>query len=252
MTLAGGAACHTPPVCGRRSLRCRACTVEAAAARRHCGAMDTTRRTTDAPHVVTVPLGAAQQAKLILDRGTPSMRLQAGSRDEVLVRAQFWGARPRLGSTDNEVTIRYAASGPLGWVRHLVGREDAEVELNQGLPWRFDFRGGIHRLWADLRDLQVASIDLRGGLSEAELWLPRPTGTLRVVAYSNIGGFRIHAPAGAPLRASVSGGIGSLEVQGERFGAVATGIRRETPDWRTAPDRLDLLVKGSVHHLEIA
>jgi hypothetical protein len=168
-----------------------------------------------------------------------------------LVRARFWGRRPKLSSTGSEVHVSYPRWGPLGWVRYALQQERAALALHPSPTWTLRFKGGIHRLSADLRDLLVAGIEIRGGISQVELWLPRPSGTLRVLADSSAAGIRIHLPAATPLRLSISGAVASLDIGNEQLGAVGTGVRRETPDWRAAPDRFDLVVSGSVQHLEI-
>ena len=100
------------------------------------------------------------------------------------------GARP--GSTSAATPRRRAVPGALR--RPAAGRERArrhrdrqqkrrfrpfdwrgqssEVSLNAAIPWTVSLRGGMWKLSADLRGLRLESLDVTGGASDVEIWLP--------------------------------------------------------------------------------
>ena len=198
----------------------------------------------------TAPLDGAQQGRLAFDGGTPELHLSAGQSPDRLVEASFEGHRPQIRTQDGEVALIYQ-TGFLAWIRHAMRPARARVALNPLIPWSLEFRGGVHPMTADLRALSITAIEMQGGVSRGELWLPRPTGTVRLSIGGGVSSLTIHRPAGTPIRVSVRGGISSVSIDGEELGGIGGGFRRETAGWHSAPDRLDLAVAGGVSNLTV-
>jgi hypothetical protein len=196
-----------------------------------------------------VPLGGASQGRLVLERETPDVVVSADSRLSALALARFDGEMPETITSDGTLTVRYAGRGITAWLHHALRSPRAQLVLNAGIPWFLDLRGGIHRLAANLRQLPLAGIDMHGGVHRAELWLPQPTGTVRIRVASGVNRLAIHRHPETAMRLSLRGGVSSLQIDGAEAGAIAGDIRRATPDWATAPDRYDVMVSGGANQV---
>jgi hypothetical protein len=199
---------------------------------------------------VTAPLDGARRGRLVLSRGTPNLAVSSDRTLDELARAHFDGLVPAVDVRDGMVAIRYPGGGIFGWPRHAFRAARADVALNPAVPWSLEFGEGVQRISADLRELDLTAVEVRGGLGRAELWLPRPSGTVSI-SFRSIGALHLHRPPGTSLRVSIRGGISSLSLDGEELGGIGGGIRRETPGWAGAPDRYDVVVRGGVSHVAI-
>jgi hypothetical protein len=198
------------------------------------------------------PLDGAARGRLVFSGGTPDLTVFADRSLDDLAHARFDGPRPRVRAAGGEVVVSFPGPDLFGWLIFGLRPARAHIALSPWIPWAFYFHGGVHRLTADLRELALCGVELHGGVGRAELRLPRPTGTVRISFAKGVGRLTIHRPSGTPLRLAVRGGISSLAIDGEEFGAIGDGIRRETAGWPSAPDRLDVAIAGGVGHLAIA
>jgi hypothetical protein len=199
---------------------------------------------------VSLPLDHVQSGRLVFDRGSPELRLSAGHSSDRLFDATFGGRRPRVRVREGDIVISYP-NGITGWIRHALQPSRARLMLSASIPWAIELRGGVHPMFADLRGLAVTAFDIHGGISEGDLWLPQPSGTLRVSIGGGVSGLTIHHPTGTPIRLAIRGGIGSLSIDGEELGGIGTGFRRESAGWQSAPDRLDVAIGGGVSRLAV-
>ena len=196
------------------------------------------------------PIGGATHGRLVLDRGTPDLDVAADPSLRDLVRASFRGPLPEVSATEGTVIVHYPGFGPVGWL-FRSWRARGDIALNPVIPWAVELRGGVHRLRADLRSLILDTVAIRGGVGGAELWLPRPRGTLSVEFAGGVNSVSIHRPHETPVRLSIRGGISSLSFDAEQFGSIGRGIRRQTAGWAEATDRLEVSIAGGVNHLDI-
>ena len=193
---------------------------------------------------VGVPLGGASEGRLVLERGTPHVEVSSDPRLSDLALARFDGERPATITSNGTLTIRYAGGRIAAWLRHALRSPRARLLLNASIPWFLELRGGIHRLTADLRQVSLAGIEMHGGVSRAELWLPHPNGTVRLRVQGGVNSLTIRRHRDTAMRLSLEGGVSSLQIDQADAGAIAGSIRRATPDWTSAPDRYDVMVSG--------
>ena len=200
---------------------------------------------------LTAPLDGATHGRLVFRGGTPDLDLSAGRSSAHLLEASFAGGRPRIRSDAGVVVVTYP-SGLRAWLRYALRPAVARFALNGSVPWTFEFHGGVDSISADLRELVVSSIDLRSGIGGGTLWLPRPTGTLRLAIAGGVSGLVIHRPMAIPMRTVIRGGVSSLTIDDEALGPLGGGWRRESTGWHGAPDRLDIAIASGVSNLVIA
>lgn len=202
------------------------------------------------PREFSAPLAGASSGRLVLEHGAPDLRIAGDGSLEELARGSFSGHLPEVSVDSGKIVVSYPAYGPARWLVRLR-RARAVLALNPSVPWRFELRGGVHRLHADLRSHIVDGVAIRGGITSADLWLPKPRGTVPIELAGGINNVSIHRPEGVPARLSVRGGISSLSFDAEEFGSFGREIRRETVGWTDAAHRLAISIAGGVNHLDI-
>lgn len=199
----------------------------------------------------TAALDDAEEGRLVIAGGRPELAITGERELRDLARINTVGREPLVTSARGVVQLRYARAGVIEWLREIARPPRATAALGLRVPWALEFPDGVYRLRAKLEDLVVTRIEVRGGINRAELWLPWPTATVAVTVIGGASGLHLHRPAGTPFRLSVSGGISSLAIDGDRSGALGRSIRHETPGWAAAPDRLDVSIRGGVSSLEL-
>ncbi|HMB21396.1 MAG TPA: hypothetical protein VKP08_01130, partial [Anaerolineales bacterium] len=114
-----------------------------------------------------------------------------------------------------------------------------------------ELRGGVSNLDADLRDLQLSSVTLTGGISNTELLLPNPSGTVQIHLASGVSNLKIFRPQGVPARLKIGGGISHMAFDDQSYSSVGGGLQLETPEYKTATDRYDIVLGGGVSNLVV-
>jgi len=192
------------------------------------------------------PLGTAEHGRLRFVSGASRIELR-GARIKDLYRAVFEGKRPQVAvDPRGEVSIQYKG---FSW----FGARDigAKLTLTSAVPWAIEVRRGISHLSADLRELQITSIDIIGGASESDLSLPRPRGTATLRLLGGASRLMVRRPRGTAAQVSVRGGASKLAFDAQRLGAVGGATRLSTPGWETATDRWSIELTGGASDLSV-
>ena len=164
-----------------------------------------------------------------------------------LYRAHFDGPAPDVSVHGGTVVIQQRRRfRPFDW-----RGQKADVALNTTVPWTVSLKGGMWKLSADLRELRLESLTVGGGASDVEIWLPAPVGTVGVVVSGGASSVRIHRPAGAAIRAAISGGASQLDFDGQRLGAVGGRNVLESPGFDAAADRYEMRFTGGASQVTI-
>ena len=208
------------------------------------------------------PLDAATAGRLVFTSAAIGITLQGDPALVELYRARFVqhvprvhleqepaDKRPSTGPGGCKVTIHYRQRTPADWL--TLWREPlAAIALNGSIPWEIEFRGGVANLQADLRELQLRSLDLSDS-SAVKLLLPRPTGTVYLYVSGSASDIVSQRPAGIALRVQIAGSASQVCIDEQPFGAVANGISWQTHDYHAAADRYDIRFAGSVSNVTI-
>lgn len=92
---------------------------------------------------------------------------------------------------------------------------------------------------------------MAGGLSQGEIWLPQPCGTVTVRIGGGVSGLRWHRPAGVAARVEIRGGASQLGLDPQYLGAVGGPVELEAPGYSAAAERYAVDVHGGVSQLSI-
>ncbi len=142
--------------------------------------------------------------------------------------------------------IEYPRFMLFGWTR-----VQARVGLNPAVPWRIEIRRGVSSLTADLRQVDLLGFEVVGGIRQAELWLPKPLGTVAIHISGAVSRLRLHRPASVAARIQIGGGASKLGLDRQYLGAIGSPIHLETPDYATAVGRYELDIRGGASRVTV-
>lgn len=192
------------------------------------------------------PIGGAEHDRLRFGGGAARLALR-GARIKDLYRASFDGKRPQVTVAANgDVDVQYKGFSWFG-TRDVA----AQLTLTTAVPWSIEIRRGVSHLAADLRELQISSIEITGGASESELALPRPRGTSTLRLSGGASRLVIRRPRGTAAQIAVRGGASNLVFDAQQLGAVGGSTRLSTPGWEGVPDRWAIELTGGASDLSV-
>jgi len=208
---------------------------------------DTTEHPSDpvGPSEYTAPLGGLTSAKLLFRAGAQDLRLRTAKPGPDLYRARFEGAAPQVRVRDGRVIVQYRGM-PFDW-RKRTGT----MALNPSIPWSIEVVGGVNRVEADLIELDLDRFELTGGSERIQLEVGRPHGEIPIRMTGGIKAIRLERPSGVPVRLAISGGVGSVEVDGQMTGHHGGNTSIESRGWSSTGDRYSLEVTGGTKTLTI-
>jgi DNA-binding MarR family transcriptional regulator len=193
----------------------------------------------------SAPLGGLTSAKLHLRSGLSSLRLRGGGGPAELYRATFEGATPQVRLRDGRVLVQYRGL-PFDWRKRT-----ATFALNPSIPWTFEIFGGIQRVEADLREIDVRRFEITGGMERVQVELGPATGsvTLRMVGGAKT--IRVERPRDVAVRVKSVGGAASFTLDGMAVAKHGGQMTLDTPGWADAADRFDIEVVGGAKSIDV-
>jgi DNA-binding MarR family transcriptional regulator len=190
-------------------------------------------------------LGNLSEGRLELVRGAAHLGLSTCD-DDRLYHARF-ARQPARVNVDGGVVSVTQKHGFM----NFLSSEPGEIKLNERIPWSIRVKGGSHKLEADLRRLQLMSLEMLGGVSETNIRLPSPSGTVSVRVLGGMSRLLLQPPEGVPFRLLAKGGCSQLLVERLQLGAVGGDMRWESPEFASARDRYDFDIRGGASELSI-
>ena len=199
------------------------------------------------PSEHAAPVGGLTAARLLFRSGANELTIRGAGGLGDLYRARFDGPVPQVRLRDGTVTVQYKGFGkPWDW-----RKRNAEFTLNGTLPWSVEIVGGANRIDGELRDLDLASFDLQGGVDSMLLRLGRPRGVVPVRIVGGANKVRIERPGGVPVRLQVAGGAAGIELDRQRLGASAGQTVLESTGAADATDIFELEVTGGIAKVQV-
>jgi DNA-binding MarR family transcriptional regulator len=199
------------------------------------------------PPESSAPLAVATSARLEFSRGASKVGIRGDATLTDLYRARFEGLPPIVTVRDNTVIIEQKRRFlPFDW-----RAQSSDVSLNTSIPWAVSLRGGMWKLTADLRALRLESLEVAGGASDVEIWLPAAIGTVPVRISGGASKVSLHRPAGVAIRVDMSGGASQLTFDDQRLGAIGGRSHFESPGLNEASDRYEARISGGASQIVI-
>src|SRR5512140_2706995 len=126
------------------------------------------------PSEHAAPLGGLRSARLMFRSGAQELRLRPGRSPGDLYRGRFDGATPHVRVRDGRVLVQYRGM-PFDWRKRV-----ASLDLNVTIPWDVQIVGGVVKVEADLREIDLRRFDLTGGSDRIQLELGQPHGEVPI------------------------------------------------------------------------
>lgn len=200
--------------------------------------------------IYSAPLGDLKRARLVVSSGISTLTLRADTRGDTgtadLYRARFEGPLPDVSAKDGVVSIRYPrrlASWVVGWPKRI-----AKVTLTPTIPWWIAIQGGVSEVNAELGSLNLAGLDVKGGMSMIHLNLPWPSAVVPMVPIRIRGGASeiiVRRPAGVAARVHLKGWASQFVFDDEAFSNMGNDVRMQSPGFEAAAARYDIEILSS-------
>ena len=194
---------------------------------------------------LSAPLAGVTSGRLVFTAGAHHVDVEASAAADELYHATFEGAVPEIRVEDGTVTVRYRRFSLFERSRR------SRVGLNPAIPWEIEIRGGVAVSRADLRDVPLRRLEVKGGASEVEIELGAPSGTVPLRLIGGASRFTVRRPAGTALTLAVRGGASKLTLDGQEFGAIGGQVRLQSRDYREGGDHYALELTGGASRLSV-
>ena len=194
------------------------------------------------------PLDSVMSGRLVFERGASDIFVGVDPSMRDLLRTHLEGSVSQVRVADGTATVRQRR-------RRLpsLSRDERanEILLNGSIPWEVEVRGGASNLYADFDELELRSLEIKGGASESVLRLPHPPGTVTLRILGGASELTIHRPEGVAARILICHGSSKLAFDEQHFGAIGGEMRWQSPDYDVAADRYDIEISGGANRLTI-
>ncbi|MGH2557791.1 MAG: hypothetical protein ACRDJH_01905 [Thermomicrobiales bacterium] len=216
-------------------------------------ANQTTPQPAPDPRQFATPLGDVKSGRLALTHGLANATLLVDAAMPDLYRARIEDPEIDVEVSGGTVTF-HRVRPPLGeWLKQIFawGKRLTTITLNGSIPWEIEVRGGVSHLQGDLTALPLRSFAIGGGVSNVELILPAPTGTVPIQVDGGASNVTLHRPSGVAARFRAHGGVARLTFDDQQFGGISGDLRQETPNYHAAADRYHFDLKGGVSNVTV-
>jgi hypothetical protein len=148
---------------------------------------------------------------------------------------------------EGTVTIRYPRR-----LWGLGGRTSAaEVALSVAIPWRIVIQGGAAEVAAELGALDLAGLEVKGGLSMIRLDLPAPSGVVPIRISGGLSEVTVRRPAGVAARVHLKGWTSTLVFDDQTFSGAGKDVRLHSPGYDVTAPCYDIDVTGAASMVTI-
>jgi DNA-binding MarR family transcriptional regulator len=195
----------------------------------------------------SAPLGDLTSARLVVPAGVYHLTLRAGSKMAELYHARFEGPVPDVKTKDGVVTMRY----PRRLWMLSAGQGEAEVTLNTGVPWSILIQGGASLITAELDGLDLAGLEVKGGMSMIQLELPVPSGVVPIRISGGASEVAMRRPPGVPAKVHLKGWASTFIFDDQTFGNLGNDVRLQSPGYDGTAPGYDIEVASSVSMVTI-
>jgi hypothetical protein len=195
----------------------------------------------------SAPLAELSSARLVFPSGAFRLNVRAGDGKDTLYQARFEGPVPEVKAKDGVVTIRYPR-------RMFVPNKEktaAEVALNRAILWQIVIGGGASEMTAELGGLNLAALEIKGGLHRSHLDLPAPTDRVPIQISGGVSEVTVRRPAGVAARVHLKGWATEFVFDDQTFSAVGKDVRLQSPGFDPATAYYDIEVASSASQLTI-
>jgi hypothetical protein len=167
---------------------------------------------------------------------------------DTLYQARFEWAVPEVKAKDGVVTIRYPRRL---WVLSGGQHGMAEVTLNTRIPWRITIQGGAAQVTAELGNLNLTGLEIKGGMSMIHVELPAPSDIVPIRISGGASEIVVRRPAGTAARVHLTGWVSTFIFDDQMYSGVGNDVRLQSPDYAATAPGYDIEVSSSASMVTI-
>jgi hypothetical protein len=184
----------------------------------------------------SAPLTDSRDREFVLITGTSTVKVSSGDlggRLFVATTPAGGTVEPSAALDETSVQLQLIPNG-------RQGPGLAEIRLSSRVRWHLRLSGGAVEHLVDMTAGRLSRIDINGGATRIELWLPATDGTTSVQMTGGANQFLLHAPEGVPVRVRARKGGSNVTIDAFDRSAIAPGALFTPPGWDGADDRYDV------------
>jgi len=204
----------------------------------------------------TIPLEGAGRARVRIQHGAGRLDVDSSAGSGELVSGTFRGGLERRVKREGDALTVEMHTPPhhfpffmMPWSWGPGGPLDWSFGLNGEVPLSLDLQTGASDARLDLAELRVTDLRLQTGASATRLTLPANAGHTRAEVHSGAASVSIRVPEGVAARIQIKSGMAGIAVDRDRF--PRSGDTYQSPDYETAPNRVDLYVETGVGSVDV-
>ncbi len=201
-----------------------------------------------AGEIFSAPLGNLENGRLVVSSAISRLAVRADDGMTELYQAHFEGPVPDVKVNQGVITIRYPRrlSALLG-----VEKRAAEVRLSTVIPWQIAIQGGAAMINAELGELNLARLEVKGGASSIRLELPVPSGVVPIHISGGASEIIVRRPAGVAARVHLKGWASAIVFDDQNFSNMGNDVRLQSPGFDPAAPYYDIEVSSSASMVTI-
>lgn len=171
----------------------------------------------------TAPGGGIENPSLEIDVGAATINVQGGAPEGSLYQAtiDYSGPRPKV-SLDKSSGRLKISQGNSSFGLFRSSRFTLKLQIDSSLPWTIVTNSGAATETYKLTDVHVGSIEVNTGASREDITLGQPSGVVPISVNGGALTVNVHRPAGTPASATVSGGVVSLDGDGQQHRGIGS------------------------------
>src|SRR5216683_1559896 len=130
--------------------------------------------------------------------------------------------------------------------------EDLESgRLSVAISWRIVIQGGASEVTAELGGLDLAGLEVKGGLRMTRLELPEPSGVVPIRISGGASVVTVRRPAGVAARVHLKGWASEFVFDDQTFSGVGNDVRLQSPGFDPTAPCYDIEVSSSASMVTI-
>lgn len=196
----------------------------------------------------SAPLADLERGRLVVFSAISRLTLHAVESIAELYEARFEGLVPDVKAKNGVVTIRYPRR-----LSSLLGGQQraAEVMLNAAIPWEIAIQGGASDVTAKLGGLDLAGLEVKGGVSSIRLELPIPSGVIPIRISGGASEVIVLRPVGVAARAHLKGWVSTFVFDDQTFSNLGNNARLQSTGFEPTAPYYDIEVASSASMITI-
>jgi hypothetical protein len=148
---------------------------------------------------------------------------------------------------DGTVTIRYPRRLAL-----LSGKQGAaEVTLSTAIPWSIAIQAQASTITAELGGLDLAGLEVKGGVGGVDLNLPVPSGIVPVRVSGDAAQITVRRPAGVAARAHLKGWVSQFAFDDQSLSGMSNDVRLQSTGYDPTAPCYDIEIASSASMVTI-